>query len=389
MEIETASARQKDGNGFITIYRNPISRSGVFQYLGRNLPGAEPTTVYNVYRPPEELSNPDAIASFKGLPIFDEHEMVGEGYGTDPEQKVIHGWTGDDISFENNDLLSNLRIVTATIKSLINSGKKGLSLGYRCIYEKTSGVIDGIRYDYIQRQIRGNHLALVNEGRCGTAVLDKYDVFDHFDLALDTEELTTMADTTAAEATEEKEMSLTEITQALAAIMPFMAKVQEFMVAAAAPANGDDVTTALDGETEETPGDTGEDEDETEEEKQAKKDTEKKDAMDSKIDNRISALEKRGPKELFAAAAARDKLVKEVSPIVGTFDHSLMTEEEVAAYAVKKLEIEAPAGQERAALAGYLKANKKNAGVSFALDSAAAPLKSDGLLAKRINGAQA
>jgi len=52
----------------------------------------------------------------------------------------------------------------------------------------------------------------------------------------------------------------------------------------------------------------------------------------------------------------RDALAKQLSAHVGTFDHSEMTESEVAAYGVKKLGLDAPKGQEAAMLAGYLKA---------------------------------
>lgn len=47
------TARQEDQNGYITIENNPISRSGVFQYLGRNVGDADPDRIVNVYRPAE------------------------------------------------------------------------------------------------------------------------------------------------------------------------------------------------------------------------------------------------------------------------------------------------------------------------------------------------
>ena len=62
--------------------------------------------------------------------------------------------------------------------------------------------------------------------------------------------------------------------------------------------------------------------------------------------------------EVFRAivgqVARRDKLAKQLSAHIGTFDHSEMTEAEVAAYGVKKLGIHAAAGQEAATLTGFL-----------------------------------
>ena len=59
--------------------------------------------------------------------------------------------------------------------------------------------------------------------------------------------------------------------------------------------------------------------------------------------------------------ARKEKLAKQVENILGTFDHSEMTESEVAKYACDKLEISAEKGQEISAIKGYLKGveNKK------------------------------
>ena len=87
------SARVSDLNGFITIEGNPISKEGVFEYLGREigLTGEDADKVFQVYRPAEELSDPECINSFKLLPFINEHAMLGsEDNGMMPaEQKGI------------------------------------------------------------------------------------------------------------------------------------------------------------------------------------------------------------------------------------------------------------------------------------------------------------
>src|SRR4051794_25123272 len=45
------TARVEDINGYVTVENNPISRSGVFQSLGRSIGAPEPDRIYNVYRP--------------------------------------------------------------------------------------------------------------------------------------------------------------------------------------------------------------------------------------------------------------------------------------------------------------------------------------------------
>lgn len=372
------SARQRDVNGYITIKRNAITRSGVFKYSGKSLPGGDPNQMYDVLRPIEELASPEAIESFKLLPIIDEHVMLGDGYSTPAEAKGVHGSTGEDIVVEGRDVLAPLRIFSSTLKRLIDAGKKGLSLGYRCRFEKSSGVFEGMPYDYIQRDIRGNHLALVREGRVGTEVLDHHWAFDHFDLALDDKGEETMADETTEKKTDakdegaepaaegKKEMTLTEVSEAIAAFMPIMAKMQEFMAASAPTATAE----VLDADEEEKKDD-------------EKKEEKKEDAMDSAeitaLKARIANLESRGSK-------AVSELVREVTPVVGTFDHSEMSVEDVAKYAVSKLGIQGvPAGHERTAVAAYMAAHKARPAATFAMDSKAP--KAGGLFAKRINGA--
>ncbi len=62
-----------------------------------------------------------------------------------------------------------------------------------------------------------------------------------------------------------------------------------------------------------------------------------------------------------ASLKRRDALAKQLGPHVGTFDHSDMSEAEVAAYGIKKLGITVPAGQEAAVLQGFLLAAGKTA----------------------------
>jgi hypothetical protein len=385
--METESAREIDQNGYVTIQRNPITRAGVFQYSGRSLPGADPAKIYNVYRPVEEVSHPDAIKSFRLLPIIDEHEMLGEGYQRNPEDKGTHGTTGEDIVFDGEILYAPIRIFSKTLKSLIELGKKGLSAGYRCSYEKSSGFFNNVAYDYIQRNIRGNHIALVSEGRMGKdiAVLDHM-AFDHFDLALDqteTEE-SQMADDDKKKETEGKDegaeegatgaseekkaLTLEEVGATLEQIVPAIAAINETL----------SKITAAKAEGE------GLDED--------KEDEEKKEGMDAAeiadLKSKVSKLENSGVKNMLAQVSRRDKLVREITPIVGTFDHAEKTLEEVVVYACDKLEIKAPKGQEEAALNGYL-AGRKKVSSPIGFTSAMDAIKSEGKLAKRLNGAKA
>lgn len=59
----------------------------------------------------------------------------------------------------------------------IKAGKKQISTGRKVDFDPSPGEFDGIAYDVVQRNLRANHIAIVEEGRCGEAcsVLDSLD----------------------------------------------------------------------------------------------------------------------------------------------------------------------------------------------------------------------
>lgn len=67
------SARIKDSNGWIEIKGNPISKTGVFDYLGSSIGAPDAGKIYKVYRPESALNNEETINSFKLLPWIDDH----------------------------------------------------------------------------------------------------------------------------------------------------------------------------------------------------------------------------------------------------------------------------------------------------------------------------
>lgn len=161
--------KEVDDNGFWRIKDNPLSKEGVFPYLGKQIdPSLEPNKIYYVYRPISELSNPETVESFNAIPLIDEHEMIGDGftrYDDRPAGGVIYNTKAKD-----GKLLGDIRIYSEKLKNEIESGKKELSMGYSCKYEPSHGYFDGKEYDFIQTDLRGNHVALVNRGRMGSDV---------------------------------------------------------------------------------------------------------------------------------------------------------------------------------------------------------------------------
>lgn len=182
-------AKKVDINGFWTIKSNPITKEGVFPYSGSQIDfdsslGLEPNKIYNVYRPASELTKDETMESFNGDPLIEEHEMLGDGctkYDDRPASGVMFNVAPND---NGDGLNADLKIYSEDVKESIEGGKKELSLGYRCRYESKRGVFRGETYDFVQKDISGNHIALVDKGRMGSEVRvydSKALVFDSID----------------------------------------------------------------------------------------------------------------------------------------------------------------------------------------------------------------
>ena len=155
------------GEGFLICRNVPIARIGVQDYIGREI-GMETDEVIQVNRPEEEVFSAAAMASFEGKPVTDDHpsEMVTPDnvalYEKGHAQNVRRG-TGEFADY----LVADLHIHDSELIKQIREGKRQISCGYECEYVETDSGIQ-------QTKIRGNHVAVVNEGRAGAkaAIMD-------------------------------------------------------------------------------------------------------------------------------------------------------------------------------------------------------------------------
>ena len=153
------------GEGFLICRNVPISRTGDQEYLGWEIgiPGAGGGQIVTVHRPPA------ALASFEGKPVTNDHPPVLIGpddvktYEMGHAQNVHRG----DGEWEEYTL-ADLHIHDRELIDAVQSGKREISCGYECEYVPNG---DGT---YTQRNIRGNHVAVVERGRAGkrAAILD-------------------------------------------------------------------------------------------------------------------------------------------------------------------------------------------------------------------------
>lgn len=353
--------RITDDNGFITVANNPISKVGVYPYMGKEIGAAEPNRIYKVFRSEEELSKPETIESFKLVPFIDEHAMLGN-YGMAAEKKGIQGVIGSDVFYEKPYLRGNLRIYSEATKSLIKNGKIELSPGYLCRYEFTEGIFDGEKYDAIQRDIRGNHLALVEEGRTGpdVAVQDKA---GQFHITLDSKEVLAMPQT-IEELMAFFKQALTEYEASKKDDKSDELVEKEIIVDA-------EVTPPVETDAEKAAKDAEQavkDAEAQTEAKDADKDEAAKvtDALTKSVKSLLEIVKAQDAKfkaipvidsaSVIADIEARDNLYKRVTPLIGNFDSNPLSKSVhgVATYACDKLGIKADKGNEVAVLNGYL-----------------------------------
>lgn len=352
------TARQYDLNGWFEVPRNPLSRVGVFPYLGSSIGAPEPDKIYQVYRPAEELGHPDTLASFRLTPFVDDHEMLGaEEDGLTPaEKKGVHGVIGEKLEFDGSVLYGNLKVFSEELARKLAAGKKEVSCGYRCVYEFTPGVYEGKPYDAIQRTLRGNHTALVNEGRMGP----EFAVLDHMKFTLDAKDMTRMDPELMGKVATALEAALAAVKEAMGGAAPAADPA-----APAAVPGGDETTPAADMGGESMAGDEGSDTMAGDEGADAIPGAEGADAMTQNLSKRLAAVEAENKRlrsrptvdaaDVLREAAARDKLADRLKPHIGTFDHAPMTLAQVAAYGVQKVGLKnVPKGSEVVALDAYL-----------------------------------
>ncbi len=167
------SARSIDDNGFMRVRDCPLTKEQVAPYLGREIPhyrelGLEAERIYQVYRPAEELRKKETINSVRGIPLLLDHAPVS---AEDIQEDRLVGSLGDAVEWDGEYLRCNLNIIAKKAQDRINDkSMRELSLSYAYTPVLKSGQFKGKHYDIVMRDIRANHLALVEAGRAGSDV---------------------------------------------------------------------------------------------------------------------------------------------------------------------------------------------------------------------------
>ena len=119
------------------------------------------------YRPEDEVSNPDSLASFGMKAVTLNHPKVLLDSKTTKLHQVGHA--GSHVRFSDGFVEVALVITDQDAIDAVQRGDaQEVSAGYRVDYDPTPGVTpNGESYDGIQRNIKVNHIALVARARAG------------------------------------------------------------------------------------------------------------------------------------------------------------------------------------------------------------------------------
>lgn len=167
------TSRTLTPEGFLCV-KGVAARTGVYQYLSSELDLDGPERIVNVYRSPEEVFSPASMATYADKDVTNDHP--GDLVSSETFKEVSAGHVrGAEQQGENVEV--DLIIKDQSAIDDIESGKAELSPGYLAEYVEAPGIdpVSGTAYEYEQRDIQINHVAVVEAARGGKVAR----IFDH------------------------------------------------------------------------------------------------------------------------------------------------------------------------------------------------------------------
>lgn len=153
-----------DNSGYLICQNAVLARTGKQTYLKSELyPNCDDNSIIEIDRKPKEVFSDSTLASFENKPVTVEHPYedvspenyrdLSVGYVRDVHKGVYNG----------EDVILGTLVITDTdvIEDIKNNIRTELSCGYTC------DITEGDNPEQIN--IKGNHIALCEEGRAGIA----------------------------------------------------------------------------------------------------------------------------------------------------------------------------------------------------------------------------
>jgi hypothetical protein len=147
-----------------------LTRAGVFEY---DQPDGR---VIREWRPSSEVFHKDTLATLPNATLTNTHPSEHVNPANFKKHVVGHVET-DSVKTSGDKIAARLVVQDGrTIRDLGVGRRREVSCGYHCDVDEKSGVVPegepdaGMPYDRVQRSIRYNHVALVDDGRAGPDV---------------------------------------------------------------------------------------------------------------------------------------------------------------------------------------------------------------------------
>jgi hypothetical protein len=162
-DVSTIQNYEFTDEGYLRV-KARIARTGIQSYTDAN------GGIRLEYRPEEEVAADAALDSFREKCVTKEHPPVLLDASNTKDYAV--GFTSADVTYSEGFVESTLTVTDKeTIDDIMRGNVREVSCGYKVDYSPEPGITsDGQHYDGIQKNIRGNHVAIVNRARGGAQV---------------------------------------------------------------------------------------------------------------------------------------------------------------------------------------------------------------------------
>jgi hypothetical protein len=150
--------------GFLLCRDVAIARTGTMLYAASEVPvEGGPDGIVRIERSPEEVFRDATIASFLGKPVTLNHpteDVTPANWASLAKGTTYNVRRG--VGLDDDFLIADLLITDGEAIQQVRDGLREVSCGYDAGYEQTEPGRG------VQREIIGNHVALVEKGRCGS-----------------------------------------------------------------------------------------------------------------------------------------------------------------------------------------------------------------------------
>lgn len=144
------------------------ARSGIQEYRASEL-GLDGDHTLRVWRSPDEVFSEASMSTYAAQPATDDHPSTLVDSSNWKDLSIGH--IGNKVVRNGDFVEVPLILMDGAAIDKYKAGKAELSMGYLADWELLDGVTpEGEKYDAVQRNLRMNHIALVDKGRAGSAV---------------------------------------------------------------------------------------------------------------------------------------------------------------------------------------------------------------------------